>query len=404
MIRKIFRWVGSLVLGGFFLICLLSLISYLKPEGSMEEALSFPTPTPFPTPYVSPWESATLDQIHFGEPKVVLTGTLGFRIVGWISNEEVLILRDTVPGGRGSAIEVFNVETLKVKRLAEGRIWGKPIWSKQGKAIAYLLYDEGRNVTSLVWQELDGQPVTLLEGAVQPVVLSPGGLGAMACSRATKDLMGKALPLPGRDIRISFARYAPPAPPALGCGWKYDTAVSPDGEWQVVYNCEHFLLLDTKEGEIKEIDLGTEGPGGKGLPRWALDAQWSPDGKKIAIIATRGYLPNPVRFFLLLDPQSGAWQDISLSKPFGIYNVQWSPYGRFLLVSGFVDLNEEGFPIIEHRLIDPSKGRERKLNLFPSNPLLGRSFAWSPDGRRLILNCTEPGLAALCIIPVEVRR
>jgi WD40 repeat protein len=400
MIRKIFQWVGSLLLGGFFLILLLSLISYLKPEEKWGEALSLPTSSPTP----SPWENVTLEQIRFGEPKVVLTHTLGFQIVRWISNSEVLILRDTIPGGRGNAIEVFNIETRGVKRLAEGRIWGKPVWSQQAKAIAYLLYDESRKVTSLVWQELDGQPITLLEGAVQPIVLSPGGKGAMACSEATKDLIGKVLPLPGRDIRISFALYAPPAPPALGCGWKYDTAVSPDGKWQVVYNCEHFLLMDTKGGVIKELDLGTERPGGKGLPRWAMDAQWSPDGKKLAIIATRGNLPNPIRFLLLMDPQIGTLQEVSLSEPFGIYTVQWSPDGRFLLVSGFIDLNKEGFPIIEHRLIELSTGKERKLNLFPSNPLLGRSFAWSPDGKKLILNCTEPGLAALCVLPVEVQR
>jgi len=403
MIRKIFRWVGSLVLGGFFLICLLSLISYLKPEGSMEEALSFPTPTPFPTPYVSPWESATLDQIHFGEPKVVLTGALGFRIVGWISNEEVLIRRAIKPGGRGSAFEVFNVETKEVRRLTAGLFPGNPVWSLARRALVYLKYDEKREQSDLIWQSLDtGEKKKLASNVVLPIVLVEEGKGALAYDVEEETLRGSLVIPPAEERRVPFGRYAMRIPTPYG--WEYKTAVSPDGKWQVVYNCEHFLLLDTKEGVIREIDLGTEGPGGKGLPRWALNAQWSPDGKKIAIIATRGYLPNPVRFFLLLDPQSGAWQDISLSKPFGIYNVQWSPYGRFLLVSGFIDLNEEGFPIIEHRLIDPSTGRERKLNLFPSNPLLGRSFAWSPDGERLILNCTEPGLAALCIIPVEVRR
>jgi len=403
MIRKIFQWVGSLLVGGMLLLLFLSLIGYLKPKEELGETLPFPTPSPT----LSPWENITLDQISFGEPKVVLTGTLGFQILRWISNDEVLILRDTKPGGRENAIEVFNVETQKVRRLAEGSYFRSPVWNPIERAVVYseydLEHDEPPEQADLVWQSLDtGEKQILASNVTLPIILVEGGKGALAYDVEEKALRGKLVAPFAEERRIPFGQYAMRIPTPYG--WEYKTAVSPDGKWQVVYNCEHFLLLDTKEGEIKEIDLGTEGPGGKGLPRWALNAQWSPDGKKIAIIATRGHLPNPVRFFLLLDPQTGALQEISLSKPFGIYTVQWSPNGRFLLVSGFIDLNEEGFPIIEHRLIDPSTGRERKLNLFPSNPLLGRSFAWSPDGKRLILNCTEPGLAALCIIPVEVQR
>jgi dipeptidyl aminopeptidase/acylaminoacyl peptidase len=400
MIKKIFQWVGSLLLSGFFLILLLSLISYLKPKEKWGEALSLPTPSPTP----SPWENVTLEQIRFGEPKVVLTHTLGFQIVRWISNSEVLILRDTIPGGRGSAIEVFNIETGEVKRLAEGRIWGKPVWSQQAKAIAYLLYDESRKVTSLLWQELDGQPITLLEGAVQPIVLSPGGRGAMACSKATKDLMGKVLPLPGRDIRINFALYAPPAPPSLGCGWKYDTAVSPDGKWQVVYNCEHFLLIDTKGGVIKELDLGTERPGGKGLPRWAMDAQWSPDGKRLAVIATVGLLPNPVRFLILVNPWTNELKEI----PFAADEVSWAPNSRFLLTREVVGTVPPGFELPATRLIDVDTLEQREIGLF-SERLLGGDISWSPDGALLAFLCRQfkqgrLGHVAICLSSVEVER
>ncbi len=55
----------------------------------------------------------------------MLSDTLGLSIVGWISDAEVLILHNTVPGGRERAIEVFNVETRKVRRLAEGGFFWK---------------------------------------------------------------------------------------------------------------------------------------------------------------------------------------------------------------------------------------------------------------------------------------
>jgi len=241
MIRKIFRWVGSLVLGGFFLICLLSLISYLKPEGGMKEALSFPTPTPSPTPYVSPWESATLDQIRFGEPKVVLTGALGLRIVGWISNDEVLILRDLTPGRTREAIEVFNVKTGEVERLAEGRFLGKPIWNK--KAIIYIHYDAVRKEGDLIWQPLGGKGGQKLASDVLPPILLVKE-GAVAYDEKVKNLRGRFMVYEEKESIIPFGPFAPlHSPTAYGC--MYQTAVSPDGKWQVVYNCEHFLLIDT---------------------------------------------------------------------------------------------------------------------------------------------------------------
>lgn len=366
------------------------------------------TPAPSPTPTLSlAWQNATLDQIHFGESKVVLTDTLGLRIVGWISNAELLIRRDTVPGGNGSAIEVFNVETRAVRRLAEGRIWGRPIWSSQEEAVAYLLYDEDRKMTSLVWQMPDGQPVRMLEGAVQPIVLSPEGRGAMAYSTATEDLRGKRFALQaGEDIRVDFARFAPPAR-HLGCGWKYDTAVSPDGKWQVVYNCENFLLVNSENGTIKQLDLGTEIIEGRPFPRWALDAQWSRDGRQLAIASTFGdFLPR-ITQLLVLDPWGEKVREIR--RPPGIIfsEVDWAPEGRHLLVSGLEAIGEGTF-LPRMWLVDVKMGRIRNLDLFPvarsEDPRGGA--AWSPDGKHLLFYCRPKSASGsvLCLASVEVER
>ncbi len=360
-----------------------------------------------PTPTLSlTWENATLDQIHFGEPKVVLTDTLGLRIVGWISNAELLIQRDTLPGRNESAIEVFNVETQEVRRLAEGRIWGRPIWSSQEEAIAYLLYDEDRKMTSLVWQTPDGQPARVLEGAVQPIVLSPDGRGAMAYSTATEDLRGKRFALQaGEDIRVDFARFAPPAR-NLGCGWKYDTAVSPDGRWQVVYNCEHFLLVNSQSGTIKEIDLGdwvTDGA----LPRWALEAQWSPDGQMLAVVATVDRLPNQIRFLLLLDPWKNELRTVPLPYGFPI-ELSWAPNSRLLLVQGEVGTVPPGVRLPGAMLIDVGTSEHREVKLYPEG-VLGGNIAWSPDGFLLAFLCRHFeeghwGNIAICLSSVEVEK
>ncbi len=247
---------------------------------------------------------------------------------------------------------------------------------------------------------LEGHPIKVLDNAVQPIILSPKGQGAMAYSIETGDLRGKVFTaFKQGDIKMNFARFSPPAR-NLGCGWKYDTSVSPDGKWQVVYNCEHFLLVNSENGEIKEIDLGdwvTDAV----IPRWALEAQWSPDGQMVAVVATAGMLPNQIRFLLLVDPFTGNLHEVSISRPFVIYEVQWSPAGRFLLLSGATRY-EEGYAVVGHRLVDVSTGKERDVVLLPSNELGGASFAWSPDGKRIIINCTRPGQPALCNLQVEI--
>ena len=402
--------ISKLVLGVVLLLVLGTLVIVTTSRGDLVglAAKVVATSAHFPTPTLSlTWKNATLDQIHFGEPKVVLTDTLGLRIVGWISNAEVLIQRDTLPGRNGSAIEVFNVETQEVRRLAEGRIWGRPIWSSQEEAVAYLLYDEDRKMTSLVWQTLDGQPVRMLEGAVQPIVLSPDGRGAMAYSTATEDLRGKRFALQaGEDIRVDFARFAPPAR-NLGCGWKYDTAVSPDGRWQVVYSCEHFLLVNTERGKVKELDLGTEPLDGSHLPRWALDAQWSRDGRQLAVASTFGdSLPRITRL-LVLDPWGEKVREIG--RPPGIIfsEVDWAPEGRHLLVSG-LEVMGEGTFLPRMWLVDVKMGRIRNLDLFPvarsEDPRGGA--AWSPDGKHLLFYCRPKSVSAsvLCLASVEVER
>ncbi len=260
--------ISKLGVGLAFLITLAATV-FLIPKGNragIAGELS-PAPSVLPTPSI-------LEQISFGSPRVVLTDTLGFRIVGWISGDDVLIQRDIKPGGHGEAIEIFNVKTGEVGRLVEGRIWGKPIWSPWAKAVAYLLYNEEEEVMELVWQPVGGEAEVIGSGAYQPVVLAPEGKGVMAYSPEEGKLVGKVVTPSEERVELAFSSFAPPAP---GCGWKYDTAVSPGGEWQAVYNCEHFLLVDVERGVIQEVDLGER----LGQKRWALDAQWSPDGEKL---------------------------------------------------------------------------------------------------------------------------
>ena len=363
---------------------------------------SWPPASPPPAFNVPPeWAHATLANIHFGEPQVVLTDSLGLRIVSWISENEVLIRRDTLPGGNGHAIEVFNVQTGEVRRLADGRIWGEPIWSSRERAIVYLLYDEGQRMTSLVWQSLDGKAVKILEGAVQPIVLAPDGRGAMAYSPEERTLAGKAAGTTEKNIQLAFEAFAPPAT-TLFCGWKYDTAVSPAGKWQVVYNCEHFLLVNTKDGTIKELDLG-KGEG-QWQPYWALDVQWSPDGEQLAVVATVGWLPNQIRFLLLVDPWTAQVKEIPIPRSFVLGDLAWDPKGCFLLAVGVVDTIPPGYGVLGTILVNTANEEIREVGLLPEGSLAGGDIAWSPNGNQVAFLCNrlEQPYAAICVSNTKV--
>ncbi len=198
-----------------------------------------------------------------------------------------------------------------MKRLAEGAFSGEPVWNPVRRAVVYLRYDEVRRQRDLIWQCLDtGEKEKLASDVILPIVLIEGGEGAAAYSVREKALTGRSV-VPGAQVRKTpFARYEMRVPTPYE--WIYKTRVSPDGGWQVVFNIEHFLLINARTGQIKEVDLGER----LGQKRWALDAQWSPDGERLAIVATAGRLPNTVRLLLLLNPQTNKLREIPVPSEF----------------------------------------------------------------------------------------
>jgi len=336
---------------------------------------------------------------------MVLTDALGLRIVGWISDAEVLIRRDTQPGGNGSAIEVFNVETQEVRRLAEGRFSGSPVWNPAQQVVVYLQYDEVRRQGDLMWYPLDARAgQKLASDVVLPIVLVDEGKRAVAYSIGEKALVGHSVDLETEKRRFSFAPYAMRIPTPYE--WIYQTAVSPDGKWQVVYNCENFLLVNSERSTIRKIDLGTEVIEGQ-FPRWALDAQWSQDGRQLAVVYTFGDSLPRITGLLILDP----WEERvrKIERPPGLLfsEVDWAPEGRHLLVSG-LEVRGEGTFLSRMWLVDVKTGRIRDLDLFPvarnEDPRGGA--AWSPDGKYLLFYCRPKSVsgAALCLASAEVER
>lgn len=348
---------------------------------------------------VSERDAPDVQSYIFSEPQVALTNDSSLHIVKWISSEEVLILRALKPGRVTESIEIFNVRSGKSKKLSEGRFATAPLWSSTQKALTYLRYDEAGKKWDLVWQRV-GEEANLLESGVRlPVLFAGEGKGAIGYSVSRENLVGKEILLTGqKTVQFAFGPYKAPVPTPYE--WAYETVISPNDRWQVVFNIEHFLLFDSRNGQITELSLGERREIGN---LWALNARWNPDGRRLAVKVTAGRLPNPYSSLLILDIENECSWEISVSRPFYIYEMAWSPGGRYLLMSGEIGTTQAGYPIIEYRLLDLATGQERKVNLWNADTG-GVYFDWSPDGKTVIVNCATPEQGALCTIAVEVEQ
>lgn len=334
----------------------------------------------------------------FSEPKVILTNEFGLRIVKWISDKEVLILRSITSGPSLESIEILNISNGETVKLTEGKFADIPLWNSTQRAVAYLQYDKAEKKWNLMWQRV-GEDASKIESDVRlPVLLLSAENGAIAYSESQKGLLGKAV-LPNSQEKKWFAFESYKAPIPTPFEWIYKTAVSSDEHTQVVYNIEHFLIVSNLNDKVTEFSLGEW----QGEKRWALDAHWSPNNSLLAVNTTAGRLPNPYSSLLVVDIENKCTWEINISRPFYVRDIAWSPTGRYLLLSGEIGATQEGYSINEYRLLDLITGQERKMNLWEAQ-VGGVYFDWSPDEKTVIINCSTPEHDALCTISVDVKR
>ncbi|MCQ3937679.1 MAG: hypothetical protein DPW18_11620 [Chloroflexi bacterium] len=340
----------------------------------------------------------SVESYIFSEPKVVATNDFGLRIVQWISNEEVLVLRNLKPGGSRVAIEVLNIKNGQTIRLAEDNtISGDPLWLPNKRTVIYIAYDlftnQAKNRSRLMMIGLDKQPAEVMaEEVTQPLFAMPDGEDVVTLGTGQQRLM-----------RIGPAKVASTLSNISQLTMRslrlLRAAQSPDSQSVVLYNDTSFVIMELKTGETTEFKLGKW----QEEYRWALDVQWSPNGKYLAVRATAGRLPNPYSSLLIVDVKNECMWEVSVSRPFYTHEVAWSPGGRYLLLSGEVGITQKGYPIIEYRLLDLMTGQERKVNLWDAE-VGGIYFGWSPDGKTILINCATPERGALCAIAVEVKQ
>lgn len=383
---------------------------------SQSPAVTEPTTLPAPPPTVvgessiptnELWAKATLDDIAFGPAQIVLTDTQPLRLIQWVSNQEILLIQGVNPT---ETIQLYNAYTGQVTPLASAFLIRYPLWLPKTQQVIFITYNgvtkQGEfKVSSVQTRNTDH----LHTGVNPPVLASVGEQGGIAWVAEKHSLMSVGrVTEEARSILPDFEGYA--HPPDARWHWEYHTANSLTGNWQAVYSSEHFLLIDVVKGVIEEITLPGQQLGVSSRPAktWALLAVWSPDGGKLAIIATTGDIPIDYVWLYIYDVQTK--ETTTLEMPPDIYfsNLAWGPNNRFLLVQGDVGPSKNGTVLQGVWLLDIVTGKREAKTLFPPESIggmVGQELIWSPDGRLIAFHCYKwgQGFAGTCISEVTVK-
>jgi Tol biopolymer transport system component len=168
-------------------------------------------------------------------------------------------------------------------------------------------------------------------------------------------------------------------------GAKFNPRYSPDGK-HLAYALDldgsesYHVVLHNLQGDAHHVDL-TLSSGHAQRPNFAF----SPDGRELAVLSDeRGQFA-----LYLLSIETGEKRLLlDLHRP--IWDVTWSPDGRWIAVEAEMEASERGVFVIEVEPFDTAQDRRRKwkeLMLSPSalshreRGLNAKHPAWSPDSR-----------------------
>ena len=263
--------------------------------------------------------------------------------------------------------------------------WGKsdhsPRWSPDGRFLAFVS-KRGEN-NQLFLAPLDGgEPfqVTHNKFGVSQPSWSPDGKQMAYAARVGnfKDIkersaVEKAAPRVIRDLRYKFD----------GIGFFDERRL-------------HIFTLDIESGREKQV---TDGDWNDGQP------SWSPDGEFITFVSDRqrDRHQRHWRTDVWVVPKAGGRARKLTRSKGGASSPMYSPDGRFIAFIG-LERSETDTARNPHLMIVPAKGGEdprsvsaaidRPVVGFPV-PMAGRTFAWQPDGRKLVFLAADRGAVAL---------
>jgi Tol biopolymer transport system component len=410
--KQIQRAVGGLLTllllfgAGWFLIDQLQNRTEIEPaqQPAMTPEVVHSVPTPTSTS-VSGWETATLEQIQFGKPKIILTDTHSLRIVQWVSDEELLVLRGLNPSRSREAIELLNVQTGGKRFYGEISGAGKPVWLSNSQTAAFVdtNYETNKTIFSTGQTSDQNRAQSGLELFPYLTASSDGDTLLGFEAGGWPPILIDPLTDESRALPFDWTEFMPPTE---GPRRHYQASWNPHYSKVAFYNAHRLLIADLDSGEMTEVMLGNDKAKQNHLPLWALEIQWSPDGNKLAVIATTGRLPNAFRWLFVYDLNTNRSEEIDLPADFILNNLAWAPDNRLLLAQGSVDYIPPGYALQDVILIDTVTQEMDKTDLLPEGTLGEGAMAWSPGGKWVAFLCNRLGqdYKAVCFSSAEVEK
>jgi serine/threonine-protein kinase len=108
-----------------------------------------------------------------------------------------------------------------------------------------------------------------------------------------------------------------------------------------------------------------------------ISSEWSPDGRYLAYVSTKGLVQNDrySRSLVIIDTETVTRRYLQLPL-YSFIAPRWSPDARTILVRGGDLEDREGI-----FAVDVATGNTRQALLFPVGPVQSAVFAWSADGK-----------------------
>ncbi len=311
-----------------------------------------------------------MEMESIGGPNISPDGTRIIFTRGWV---------DKMQDRQASNLWLVDIKGERIRELTHGN-WrdSSPVWSPDGKKIAFLSDRDGTNQIHVMW--LDTREVAQLTH----LALSPGNLNWSPNGK----MLAFTMFLEDRDPILSVklpdrpkgAKWADPAIIIDRLSWRRD------GRGPVPKGNSHIFVIDAELGGTpKQLTSGDYSHD---------DPQWSADGKKIYFSAIRKpdaeYLHGDSEIYSV-DLETLEIKTLTDRKgPDG--GPQISPDGNWIAYTGYDDQNYTSH-LSSLYLMDSEGGKKRLLagNL-PNSP---SNITWAPDGLGVYYLMREKGVSNL---------
>ena len=196
--------------------------------------------------------------------------------------------------------------------------------------------------------------------------------------------------------------------PVFGMAWRPGDSqvfLYSDQGWAGDYT----FLLNVDSGQVCELNLFGRDDPNDWRKSWAMIGHWSPNGRYLAVVRTKG--PPPIDFsdLIVLDTATGKLyqadatkfspSDLELQGKHYISDVAWAPDSRHLATIGRVDpAGGKSMPAIDRLFVlDFLTGKAIQVSPEELGPNIESDLLWSDDGLHLLVECPR----GLCLISVR---